>query len=431
MTKPADKKPLRAGSTLVDAYGHRAAKSHWARWGAALAAIISPLPAVADGLGGLAVVALLMFILVAPLALLGIVFAFVLRAFDKTRAARVVGRINVVICVFLLIFARNIQGRNVFDAFNPWWGTDDAIVVSICLLLIVGNLMFFVRASAGRRAIVAGLLVYIAIQFVGTAGWSVYYEHDPLMGDVTSVRLLDSHHAEAGGKVFRYAAEVTCCVVYDRAVIEPQSGGSWNVVWARPNRDTRTVPRRQSRKGSNWEYRFPFQPSHVADTLIEGATRLDEDWEAADDMLLDVVRARVADDWIERVTRHGADPNFIAGNGDTPLMIAVSRYYGHDEAVALVRAGADPDLRVSGGDTMLHRAARELTDSSDDIAERLLRLGADPMITNDRGKTPLEEAELSIDRTLLNSPERRIGERLVELLRSAANSGRFGRPQEG
>ena len=388
----------------------------------ALAIAATPLSACADGLGGLSAIGFLFFVfIIAPFAMSSIVLAFLLRAFKKTRAALIIGYINVAACLLLLLFARGIQGRGAFDAFNPWWATDDAVVVSICLALIVGNLFFFVRSLAGRLAIVTSLLVYLAVQFVGTAGRSVYYEHDPLAGDVTSVRLLDPHHAESQGRVFRYDTEVLCCQTYDRAVVESQSDGFWRVVWARPNEDPREVSRRQYRHGSKWEYRYPYQPSHVADVLIGSAVRLDEDWEAADDMLLDIVRTNAAKDWIERVITRGADPNFIGENEETPLLIAISRYYGYEQAAVLVRGGADPDLRVGGGDTMLHRAARELTDSSDDVATRLLKLGADPTISNHRGRTPLRVAELSLARTLSNSPERRVGERMVELLRSAAD----------
>jgi hypothetical protein len=393
--------------------------NHSTRWIAALAIVAVPFPASADGLGGLSVVAFLTFILIAPLALLGIALAFVLRATKKTRAALIVARINVAVCVPLLMFARGVKGRSVFDAFNPWWTSDDAVVVTICLVLIVGNLFFFVRRLGGRLAVVAGLLVYLAIQFVGTAGRSIYYERDPLVGEVTSVRLLDPHHAESQGRIFRYDAEVPCCRTYDRAVVERQPDGSWRIVWARPNKDPREVPRRQYRQGSKWVYRFPYQPSHVADIVINGAVRLDEDWEAADDMLLGVVRTNAATDWVERLIAHGADPNFVSENEDTPLMIAISRYYGYDLAITLVRAGADLDLRFENGDTMLHRSSRELTDSAYDVVARLLKLGADPTITNDRGDTPEDAAERSMSVKLPNSSERLVGERVVELLRSS------------
>jgi hypothetical protein len=393
--------------------------NHSVRWIAALAIVAVPFPACADGLGGLSAVAFLMFILTAPFALSGIVLAFVLRATKKTRAARIVAGINATVCVILLIFARGVQGRSVFDAFNPWWTSDDAVVVTICLVLIVGNLFYFVRALGGRLAIIAGLLVYLAIQFVGTAGRSIYYEHDPLAGKVTSVRLLDPHHAELQGRVFRYDAEVPCCYTYDRAVVERQTDGSWRIVQARRNNDPREVPRRRIRHESGWEYRFPYQPSHVADVVVTDAVQLDEHWEAADDMLLGVLRINATADWVEHVIKHGADPNFISENEETPLMIAISRYYGYNLAVTLVRSGADPDLRFENGDTMLHRSARELTDASYDVVARLIKLGADPTITNDRGRTPLRTAERSLSTTLPNSSEHRVGERVVELLRSS------------
>jgi len=388
-------------------------------WIAALAIAAVPFPACADGLGGLSAVAFLMFIFTAPFALLGILLALVLRATGKTRAARNVAGLNVAVCAILLIFARGVQGRSVFDAFNPWWTSDDAVVVSICLVLIIGNLFYFVRALRGRLAIALGLLIYLGIQFVGTAGRSIYYEHEPLSGGITSVQLLDPHHAESQGRVFRYDAEIRCCRTFDRAVVEQQSDGSWRVVWARPNKDPRKKPRRQNQQGSNWEYRFPFQPSHVAAIVITDAVQLDDNWEAPDDMLLGVVRTNATADWIEYVIEHGADPNVISENEDTPLMIAISRYYGYDLAVTLIRAGADPDLRFENGDTMLHRSVRELTDASYDIVERLLKLGADPTITNDRGRTPLRTAERSLSTTLPNSPEHRVGTRVVELLRAS------------
>jgi len=355
---------------------------------AALAIATVPLPAAADGLGGLGAVSFLMFIFLAPFALLGIVLAFVLRAAQKTRAATILGRINVAVCLLLLLFARGVQGRSLVDAFNPWWNTDDAVIVTICLALVVGNLFFVIRTLAGRRIIVAGLFVFLAIQLVGTAGYSINYEYDSLVGDVTSVRTLDLHHAESQGRVYRYEAEVDCCHTIDQAVIERESGDSWRIVWARPNKDPRETARRQYGKTTKWEFRFPFQPSHVARVLVEGATLLDEDWEAADDMLLEVARARATEDWIEQVVSRGADPN----------------------------------LRLSGGDTMLHRAVRKLTDTSDDRVVRLLRIGVDPTIMNDRGETAVQTAEFSLRQVFANSQKRREAQLIVDRLNTAADS---------
>lgn len=96
---------------------------------------------------------------------------------------------------------------------------------------------------------------------------------------------------------------------------------------------------------------------------------------------------------VELLLRAGADPNFCASDGTTPLYVAAS--YNLPAIVGLLLdAGARTDVVVreaAFGGTALHIAVRIHGDQAAELVERLLAHGADPNVWH-KGQTVLHHA---------------------------------------
>lgn len=347
---------------------------------------IAPV-ASASGLGGLSALNLLLFLLlsVVPLALIGA--AFVLRTLEKRRATHIATFASVLLAVLFVRWGTSAIGRPLLESLNPWWSGDAAIVTGICLALILGNVLLYVRRRWQAVIAVLAVPVFLALQFVGTPGRSLHYDHDPLNGDITPVSTRDRHHIAWNGRILYSATANICCVDYHAATVEPVGDGVFRVTVSRRNEDPRLSSVHSHREGSRWRYRYPFQPSHVAEVLSDDAVLYDEDWRADAGMLIDVVRTGVRREWLAELAARGADPNHIDANGDTPLVITALRRGANLRG--LVEVGADPNLALPGGDRVLHRLARDQP-TLWTVARDLIEFGAEPSVYDDAGATPLQ-----------------------------------------
>jgi ankyrin repeat protein len=88
---------------------------------------------------------------------------------------------------------------------------------------------------------------------------------------------------------------------------------------------------------------------------------------------------------LELLLTHGADPNVMLSNGDTPLNRAVSRDLP-DDLELLLANGADPNTRGFNWQTAVHIA---VWSKYTRILELLLDYGADPNVKDVGGHTPL------------------------------------------
>ncbi|HET6385264.1 MAG TPA: ankyrin repeat domain-containing protein, partial [Armatimonadota bacterium] len=99
-------------------------------------------------------------------------------------------------------------------------------------------------------------------------------------------------------------------------------------------------------------------------------------------------------DLMDRLLRHGADPNLPEADGTTPLQAAACRPWGFRPFAArattlLLKAGANPNQADQHGHTPLHCAASRGLIAP---AGRLLRAGADINARSADGRAPLDAA---------------------------------------
>jgi ankyrin repeat protein len=105
---------------------------------------------------------------------------------------------------------------------------------------------------------------------------------------------------------------------------------------------------------------------------------------------------------VQELIEAGADVNFVNGQGDTPLLFAISLFSGTAEEVKvfglLLEKGANPNARDSTGETLLHKAVNDESELGIDtghhieFARLLLQYGADIEATNSCGDTALDDA---------------------------------------
>lgn len=92
-------------------------------------------------------------------------------------------------------------------------------------------------------------------------------------------------------------------------------------------------------------------------------------------------------------------------NGTTPIYWAAAGAR-MDVLNVLLEHGADPVRRMKGGSTLLHGAVRPQGDGTPAMVARLLDLGVDPLLTNDDGRTAMDEARLHKNEAALAVLER-------------------------
>lgn len=356
-------------------------------------------PAMADGLGGLSAIGLLLYILMSPLPLSLIVIAFIMRSTDKPRATRIFAILATLVTLLFVLWAKAINGRSGLQSFNPWWDSDSAVVAAIALLLILGNLMFYAHRLWMKGLLVLLMLAFLGIQFVGTPGRAIYYDHDPLQGQATTLKRLDLHHIAWNDRILHSASKITCCGRSQPATVELTANGKYRITEARRNRDPRIPSSSSSRRHGKWEIRYPYQPSHVAAVVTEDAILLDADWRADAGMLIDSLKTHVDRQWLAQMISRGADPNYVDANGMTPLLVSGGNLPW------LVELGADPNLRLAGGDTPLHRVAGK-TPAAWNKMKNLIEAGADPTLRNRVGDTALDLIERYLRRNELRSSDR-------------------------
>ena len=343
-------------------------------------------PALADGLGGLQAMGFLMFVFSSIIPLFVMIAALLKTTAGKARRLAI---FSAALGTLYVWWGTDSLDLPFLASLNPWLNADTAVAATICIVLIVGNLMIFCPSWRSRGYVLSAAAAFVALQWTMTPGNAFYYDHDPVDVDTESVRVLNENYIAWNDRLIYSETEIPARFVARpvepiQAIVEKQDDNRYSLVTSEVNRDPRLNSR--SRYKTETGFWFPIQPSHRLATVVAAGQLLPEDWQADSQLLISAASRRGSDVWIRFLVEHGANVNHVDDSGNSPLSTALKR---GDPLTARLLAdlGADPNVDLDSGNRIWHFAAREADYTDDWLLDFLLEYGANPSIRNDYGQT--------------------------------------------
>jgi hypothetical protein len=396
----------------------------------AIAILVPGLAAADPGLGSMAGLFILGYLLALPIPISALIlFAVSWRLVDESGNRRFpVAPFALWLPVILYLWLGHFIGKpDSADLLNPWVGGDSGVISAFMLIVVWGAALAVVRGAPSLVGVCVVFLAFLVVKAGTTPGAILLYPHDPLGKlEVAALVQFDPKHVSWDGKMFRTSGQSVNLRPSEPAALI-RDGEQIRIVVQRSWRELRSIPhegpRRERPQSSDteqstkrWSWNNPLTPTRRTVNIAREITELDKGWLAEGTHLEYAIRHGRNEEWLKTLIQHGASPDFVnPDHGRSMLGLAVggSKF---EFAETLMANGADIDLLDAHGNSVVHHYAQS-QGLSQHRFEFLLSHGADPFVENGGNLTVIDI--LNRIRADENAPqsERDKAQQRVELLR--------------